>query len=116
MKLLVTGGTGFVGGHVAAAAVRAGHDVRLLARRPAQVPVTMGLLQWPLPPRWHFPADPEGAALIACSTVFDDTSARTELGVDPLPFEQSLRDTVVWLVESGRMPSRYAGRALEPQE
>lgn len=75
----------------------------------------MGLLQRPLPPRWHFPADAEGAALIACSTVFDDTPARAELGVDPVPFEQSLRDTVVWLVESGRIPAKCAGKALDGQ-
>jgi dihydroflavonol-4-reductase len=38
MRVLVTGGTGFVGSHTAAAVVRAGHDVRLLVRRPERVP------------------------------------------------------------------------------
>jgi uncharacterized protein YbjT (DUF2867 family) len=33
MKILVTGGTGFVGSHAVAALVRDGHDVRLLVRR-----------------------------------------------------------------------------------
>jgi len=34
MKVLVTGGTGFIGSHTAAALVRHGHEVRVLARTP----------------------------------------------------------------------------------
>jgi dihydroflavonol-4-reductase len=37
MRVLITGGTGFVGSHTAAAVVRAGHSVRLLVRRPDRV-------------------------------------------------------------------------------
>jgi nucleoside-diphosphate-sugar epimerase len=37
MRVLITGGTGFVGSHTVAAAIRAGHDVRLLVRRPERV-------------------------------------------------------------------------------
>jgi nucleoside-diphosphate-sugar epimerase len=37
MRVLVTGGTGMVGSHTAAALVRAGHAVRFLARKPARV-------------------------------------------------------------------------------
>jgi|GEM_PF-55912 len=37
MRVLVTGGTGFIGSHSVAALVRAGHRVRLLARDPAGV-------------------------------------------------------------------------------
>jgi nucleoside-diphosphate-sugar epimerase len=37
MRVLITGGTGFIGSHTVAAVVRAGHDVRLLARRPERV-------------------------------------------------------------------------------
>lgn len=44
MKVLVTGGTGFVGAHAVAAMVRAGHDVRVLARRPAQMNVSLAPL------------------------------------------------------------------------
>lgn len=41
MKILVTGGTGFVGAHVVAALAGAGHDVRMLVRRPEQVPASL---------------------------------------------------------------------------
>ncbi len=34
MKVMVTGGTGFVGSHTIAELIRAGHDVKLLARAP----------------------------------------------------------------------------------
>lgn len=37
-RVLVTGATGFIGSHVAAALVRDGHRVRVLARDPARVP------------------------------------------------------------------------------
>lgn len=36
MRVLITGGTGFVGAHTAAALARAGHDLRLLVRDPAK--------------------------------------------------------------------------------
>jgi nucleoside-diphosphate-sugar epimerase len=37
VRVLVTGGTGFVGSHIVGAVLRSGHDVRLLARRPERV-------------------------------------------------------------------------------
>src|SRR5262245_48999816 len=37
MRVLITGGTGFVGSHTVAAVVRSGHEVRLLVRRPDRV-------------------------------------------------------------------------------
>jgi nucleoside-diphosphate-sugar epimerase len=37
VKVLVTGGTGFVGSHAIAALLAAGHDVRVLAREPGKV-------------------------------------------------------------------------------
>ena len=95
-----------------------GRRLRRLVQPPSVVVPfarAIALLQRPLPDRWHYPADPEGAALIACATVFDDTAARADLGVEPAPFEESIRDTVLWLVESGRLKPRYAGRALVAQ-
>ncbi|HEU4511596.1 MAG TPA: NAD-dependent epimerase/dehydratase family protein [Nocardioidaceae bacterium] len=76
---------------------------------------SMSWLQQPLPDHWYFPADPEGVAVILRSTVFDDEPARADLGVEPVPFDRSVRDTVVWLVEAGRLPARYAGKALTGQ-
>jgi nucleoside-diphosphate-sugar epimerase len=37
MRVLVTGGTGFLGGHSVARLIRSGHEVRLLVRAPARV-------------------------------------------------------------------------------
>ncbi len=43
MKALVTGGTGFVGSHVARALVAAGHEVRVLHRRSSRMDALQGL-------------------------------------------------------------------------
>ena len=37
MKVMVTGGIGFVGSHTVAEVVRAGHDVELLVRDPSRI-------------------------------------------------------------------------------
>jgi dihydroflavonol-4-reductase len=50
MRILVTGGTGYVGSHAVAALQDSGHDVRLLVRRPEQVPRTFGPLGVEVPP------------------------------------------------------------------
>ena len=67
-------------------------------------------VQQRLPQRWHYPADREGVEIIRRDTRFDDSVARTELGIQPRPFAQSIADTVRWLVESGRVPARRAPR------
>jgi dihydroflavonol-4-reductase len=44
MRVLITGGTGFVGSHTVAAVSRAGHAVRLLARRPEKADAALAPL------------------------------------------------------------------------
>ena len=63
-----------------------------------------------LPERWHYPADREGVEIVRRDTRFDDSAARTELGIQPTPFRESIADTVRWLVASGRVPPRRAPR------
>jgi nucleoside-diphosphate-sugar epimerase len=60
--------------------------------------------------RWHYPADLEGIAGIACDTRFDDSPARGQFGIEPRPFDDTIRDTVAWLVDAGHLPER-----LRPQ-
>jgi len=44
MRVLVTGGTGYVGSHAVAALVESGHEVRLLVRSPDRVVASLGPL------------------------------------------------------------------------
>jgi nucleoside-diphosphate-sugar epimerase len=44
MRVLVTGGTGFVGAHTVVALLAAGHQPRLLVRRPARLATTLGAI------------------------------------------------------------------------
>jgi len=49
VRVLVTGGTGFIGSHTAAALVRAGHEVRLLVRSPEKAKRVFEALDVALP-------------------------------------------------------------------
>jgi nucleoside-diphosphate-sugar epimerase len=69
----------------------------------------IGAVQRRLPDRWRYPADREGVEIIRRNTRLDDSAARTELGVEPTSFTETITDMVCWLVESGRVPARYAG-------
>jgi nucleoside-diphosphate-sugar epimerase len=66
------------------------------------------------PRSWHYPADADGVGLVARDVHFDDAPARAELGVTPRSFEDSLSDTVAWLVDAGHLPARLrpVGRPL----
>lgn len=60
-----------------------------------------------LPQRWHTPVGVEGPSISECNTVMHDEPARTELGVEPRPLEETVRDTITWLVDERRLPERY---------
>jgi nucleoside-diphosphate-sugar epimerase len=61
----------------------------------------------PLPERWRYPAEREGADIVGYDNRFDDSSAREDLGVHPRDWEAVVADTVDWLVEAGHLPGRY---------
>lgn len=69
-------------------------------------------LQRRLPPKVAVPAGREGVMLFARNTHFDDSPAREQLGIGPIPFEDSVRDSLRWLAETGRLRSRVARKVL----
>lgn len=60
-----------------------------------------------LPERVRYPADPEAVELHLRDCRLDDTPARTELGIVPRPWQETVDDTITWLVDAGRLPGRY---------
>lgn len=63
---------------------------------------------WPL-----LPYAVEGSRLIATDTRVDFSATVEELGVHGRSLEESMRDTVRWLVEAGHISARAAGRCLD---
>jgi nucleoside-diphosphate-sugar epimerase len=39
----------------------------------------------------------------------NDARARSELGVEPVPLEETLTDMIRWMVDAGRIPAKFAG-------
>ena len=76
MKVLVTGGTGFVGSHSVRAFLDAGHDVRLLARSPEKVQAVLPDVATDLEVVSGDATDEEavGRALDGCDAVFNCVS------------------------------------------
>jgi len=62
-----------------------------------------------LPANVHLPADAEAAELAGRDTRFDTSLTTEELGVQARPFDDTMRDTLLWLVESGHLKAKYAG-------
>jgi dihydroflavonol-4-reductase len=80
VRVLVTGGTGFVGSHTVAALLRHGHDVRVLARDPGRVPSVLGRLGVRAEAVRGDVTDPDSvaAAVAGCQAV---VHAAAEIGV-----------------------------------
>jgi nucleoside-diphosphate-sugar epimerase len=83
-------------------------DLPALVLRP--MTRAMDVVQRRLPGRMHIPTDPEGVEYMDRDTRMYDHPARTELGVEPVPFEQTIRDTLQWLVDAGRLSARFGPR------
>ena len=60
-----------------------------------------------LPARWRYPADHEATEVNLRDTRFDTSPAERDLGVHARPFEESVRDTIAWMVDAGRLPEKY---------
>lgn len=68
-------------------------------------------MQRHLPSGWaRYPADHEASALAARGALFDSSPTTKDLGVAARPFEDSIRDTVAWLVDAGHLPTKYRPR------
>ncbi len=86
MKVLVTGGTGFVGSHVARALQRQGHEVRLLVRAPEKAHVFYEGLGEPVPELVQGDITnvaPVKSALEGCSAVIHAAAGTPMKGVAP---------------------------------
>jgi dihydroflavonol-4-reductase len=63
--------------------------------------------------RVQLPLGYEGPYILPSTpaTGTDSSRSREELGVEPPPVEQTLADTIAWLVAAGHLPAKAAGRA-----
>lgn len=64
-----------------------------------------------LPEKVWLPTDPEGVEILIRDTRMDDGPARDELAVIPPSFDDTLRDTLIWMVDAGRLPARLRPHA-----
>src|SRR5918995_2809712 len=87
MRILITGGTGFVGSHSAAALLAAGHDVRILARSPTRVAGTLAAL---------------GAAPAAVEIVEGDVLDRTAIDRALMGVDAVLHAASIYSLDSRR--------------
>ena len=62
---------------------------------------------------WTFlPGAVEGIRTAACDNTTDTSATTRDLGIEARPLDESLRDTIRWLVEAGHLKAKLAGDAL----
>jgi len=62
---------------------------------------------------WRFlPGAVEGIRTAACGNRADASETTRELGIEAKPLQDSLTDTIRWLVEAGHLKAKLAGTAL----
>jgi dihydroflavonol-4-reductase len=92
--------------------------LRTLTGRRLPVPtLPAALLAWSAMPGyltgWSFlPGTVEGIRIVGCANPVDASATTRELGIEPRPLEESLRDTIQWLLEGGHLEPKHAGLAL----
>jgi dihydroflavonol-4-reductase len=59
---------------------------------------------------WRLPFGYQGPWIVTHCLGAEDTTARDELGVQPPPLEETLSDTIRWMVQAGHLPARLAGK------
>jgi dihydroflavonol-4-reductase len=63
---------------------------------------------------WSFlPGEVEGIRTVGCANPADPSATVEELGIEARPLEESVRDTIRWLVDAGHLKAEHAGRALD---
>jgi nucleoside-diphosphate-sugar epimerase len=60
-----------------------------------------------LPERWRYPADAEGIEINLRDGRFDSSPAEQDLGVTARPWDEIVRDTIAWMVDTGHLPAKY---------
>lgn len=73
----------------------------------AQATAPVDAVQARLPASWRYPADREGVEITIRDTRLDDSPARTELHLEPRAWDDTIRDTITWLVDAGHLDERY---------
>ena len=60
----------------------------------------------------RLPVSYEGAWYITRNNVCGETRAQKEFGIEPRPFEASVRDTLEWMAGAGRMKPSLFGKLV----
>jgi len=63
--------------------------------------------------RARVPLGYQGAWIVTRCRGTDDTKARKDLRVEPPALEQTLADTIRWMVDAAHLPPKFAGSLVQ---